>query len=164
MENVREKGVIKGLILLVSCVLVMGGLVHEGLCQPAVDLNQKVKKGQYVPKVHNFMVILDASDTMNTPDGGKSRWKTAFDVVLLLNQTIPDISVMGALRKYSDVGNYSNLRPTVLVYGPKKYYRPGFEEGLRKIRKAEGNSPLHLAISAAIKDLSPAREKSQSLS
>ena len=121
MENVQQKGVVKGFVLLVGFVLVLGSFVHEGLCQAAMDLNQKVKTGQYIQKVDNFMVILDASDTMNTPYEGRSRWQMARDVVLLLNRTIPDISVMGAVRKYSDVGNYNDLTPTALVYGPTKY-------------------------------------------
>ena len=157
MEYVMKKGVLKGFVLLVGFVLVLGSFVHEGLCQAAMDLNQKVKTGQYVQKVDNFMVILDASDTMNTPYEGRTRWQMARDVVLLLNRTIPDISVMGALRKYSDVGNYNELTPTALVYGLTKYSQSGFEEGLKKIRRAEGGSPLHLAISAATKDLAPAR-------
>jgi len=44
-----------------------------------------------------------------------------------------------------------------LVYRPTKYSPSGFEQGVAKIRKAEGNSPLALAISAATKDLAPAR-------
>ena len=131
----------------------MGGFVAKGLCQTAMDLNEKVKTGEYVQKVENFMVILDASDTMNTLYKEQSRWKIARDVLSLFNRTVPNISVVGAIRKYSDSGNYNDLTPTELVYGPTKYSQSGFEGGLNKIRRAEGNSPLDLAISAAIKDL-----------
>ncbi len=157
IENVIEKGIGRGLVLLFGLVLVLGFFVHEGLCQSAMALNEKVKMGQYVQKVDNFMVILDASDTMNTPYEGRSRWQIARELVLLLNGTIPDPPIVGAVREYSDTGNYNDLKPTELVYAPTRYSKSGFEQGVNKIKKAEGNSPLDLAINAATEDLATAR-------
>jgi len=158
MDLLMKKGVLKGVVLLGGFVLALTFfVVREGVCQSAMDLSEKVRMGEYVPKVDNFMVVLDASDTMNKPFMGKSRWQIARDFALRLNGTIPDLPIVGALREYSDTGNYNGRKPTELVYGPARYSKGGFEQGVDKIKKAEGGSPLELALAAATKDLSSAQ-------
>jgi OOP family OmpA-OmpF porin len=138
---------------------VLGWSVQQATGQTADELNNEVKTGQYVSKIDSLLVIIDASDTMNGLYKGKSKWNQAQDVLKLMNRTIPDIPITAALRKYADLGNYNDLNPTERLYGPARYSRPGFEEGLTKTKVAAGGSPLAMAINAASEDLGAVQGK-----
>lgn len=119
----------------------------------AVDLNPKLQSGKYAQNVDNFMVILDASGTMADPYGGQAKLNLAKATVSHMNQTIPDLQIGGSLRKFADEGNYNELRPSVLLYGPTRYSKSGFEGGLKAVKQPRGGSPLASAIDAASEDL-----------
>jgi OOP family OmpA-OmpF porin len=150
---------LKLVLLIAGLVAVMGWSGQQAVCHGAADLDQKVKSGEYIKKIDNFMVIMDASDTLTKKYKEDMRFKLEKNVVTLMNQTIPDLDIMGALRIFSDKGNIDPWKPTELVYGLTKYSEAGFKEGLDKVKTAEGNSPLDLAIIAASKDLEGANGK-----
>lgn len=149
----------KTLFFLVIIALMAGGATElsagENPLAPfrAVDLNPKLKSGKYAQKVDNFMVILDGSGTMADPYGGQAKFNLAKATVSHMNQTIPDLQIGGSLRKFADEGNYNELKPSVLLYGPARYSKSGFEGGLNAVKYARGGSPLASAIEAASKDL-----------
>ncbi|MGD8661135.1 MAG: OmpA family protein [Desulfobacterales bacterium] len=128
--------------------------------QPPPSLFEPVqlKAEQYEPKVDNFMVILDASSSMNEKYNGQSKFKIAKDFLDAMNKTIPEVGFNGALRTFGhDAGVSKKL--TELFYGPTDYSTSGFEEGLTAISRAGGTSPMVNAINAAGDDLSSAQGK-----
>jgi OOP family OmpA-OmpF porin len=144
----KQISILSALCLL---ILLMSSLGLSAFGRSAGDLSEKMRQGHYVQKVEHFMIILDASDTMNAPFAAGSRWQTARKLVSMLNQTIPDMPITGFLRIFSDVDNYSGSEPTTLLYSGQS--RQAFEESLKKIKAARGNSPLAQAINAGSRDL-----------
>jgi OOP family OmpA-OmpF porin len=114
------------------------------------DLGPLLRDPTYVQKVDNFLVILDATASMR--NGDPSRLCQAKDLVHLMNQTIPNLKLNAGLRTlgttFFPFGN-----KTRLVYGVTEYTRAGLEEGLNTVGRANGRSPLQIAIDAANEDL-----------
>jgi OOP family OmpA-OmpF porin len=119
------------------------------------DMNPKVQAGEYVPKVDNFMIIFDASATMAEAYKDSDKFNLAREIVSRMNQTIPDMELMGGLRKFGESFCPFN-RTSSLIYGLTPYSEQGLEDALDTMKKAYGGSPLAAAIEAAGKDLAPA--------
>jgi OOP family OmpA-OmpF porin len=113
-----------------------------------VDLNPKIKSGEYVQKVQTFLVILDASGTMMEDYKGKRKFNLAQDVVSRMNQTIPDIKLMAGLRTLGQ--NWST--GSALKYGMTDYNKGDFEKTLMAV-SGFGMTPLGTAIAGATGDL-----------
>ncbi len=98
------------------------------------------------------MVILDLSISMTDSYNSRNKYKKAVDIVSRMNQTIPNIPLLGTLRT---IGNYdcALCRTTTSIYGPRPYYQNDFDRALRDIQGANGESPLDLALDAAALDL-----------
>jgi len=107
-----------------------------------------------VPKVDNFVVILDTSSSMATKYNQKKKANIAKDFLSALNQTLPELKYNGALRIFGN-NDYVPDTSTLLVYGPTKYSSAGFGAALNAVKEPSGNSslPLTKAISAATGDL-----------
>lgn len=118
----------------------------------AVDMNPKIDSGQYMQKVSNFLVILDASGTMRDSYKEQTKLDLAKDFVSGMNQTIPDLDLIGGLRAFGH--GFSDS--TDLVYGRTKYSKAPLEEALGKTTGG-GMSPLGGAINAATGDLAQAQ-------
>jgi len=143
--------------LLKSVLLVMMGLflISCASQKPArtfdtADLSHLLRDPTYIQKVDNFLVILDATASMRK--GDPSRLCQAKDVVHLMNQTIPDLKLNAGLRTLGKTFLPFGKK-TRLVYGVTEYTRAGLEEGLNTVGRANGRSPLQVAIDAAIEDL-----------
>lgn len=105
--------------------------------------------GQYTQKVDNFMVLLDASGTMNETYKGETKLYIARKVISRMNQTIPaDLKLTAALRAIGQA--FSN--DTTLLYGPTSYAKSGLEGALKKVLWG-GWTPLNRGITAACEDL-----------
>lgn len=146
------KTLVKALILAIASALMFGCAAQQ---QPmptfmAQDLNPMLKSGGYVQKTDSFMVVFDASGSM---DHGKI--KTAKDIVRHMDQTIPEIKLTAGLRRFGE-GHYVSGSPTALLYGITDYAKGGLEGGLQKIPQGNGGSPLNLAIDAASEELKTA--------
>lgn len=131
--------------LLIGCATQQPQAIFE-----AQDLNPKLKTGQYMQKVDNFLVILDASESMNKRYKDRSKLSLAKDIVSHMDQTVPDLKITGALRTFGKARAYGEA--TALVYGVTEYTRTGLEEAVAEVR-AGGLSPLVLAMNAASEDL-----------
>ena len=109
---------------------------------------------QYVPKVDNFVVILDTSSSMADKYAKEEKAKSAKDFLSALNQTLPELKYSAALRTF---GNSSSLpaKSTSLVYGPTQYSTSGFGAALNSVKGPSGDSSFGLAkaINAAGDDL-----------
>ncbi|MBT8406007.1 MAG: VWA domain-containing protein, partial [Deltaproteobacteria bacterium] len=64
------------------------------------DFSAKVQSGEYTKKIDNFLVILDASGSMNQYYKGQRKFDIARDIVSRMNQTIPDLGYTGGLRTF----------------------------------------------------------------
>ena len=113
---------------------------------------------QYVPKVDNFVVILDASSSMGDKYMEKEKAKIAKDFLSAMNQTLPELNYNGALITFGH-GAHMLDRSAMVVYGPTKYSTSGFESALNTIKKPSGTSslPLAKAISASGEKLKSAQ-------
>jgi OOP family OmpA-OmpF porin len=112
--------------------------------------------GKYAPKVANFQIIFDASDSMDNINNGEQRFPTARNFVNSLNQSIPsDLAYNGSLRSFGHDPRQSK-ELTALPYGMARYSRDGFAGGLNSIKQVGGGSPLSAALKAAGADLKSA--------
>lgn len=95
----------------------------------------------YVAKVDAFVVILDASSSMNFDYADRKNFYTAKDVVTHLNQTIPELGYKAALVGFGS-GSCVNREDARVVYGPAGYKRADFSNGLTMLECAGGVTPM----------------------
>jgi len=139
-------------ILLISC----GG---EKVMKTAPSFEPyQFDANQYVPKVDNFMVILDTSSSMADKYGQTEKAKIAKEFLTAMNQTLPELNYNGALMTFGRAGALID-KSAMLVYGPTKYTTSGFESALNAAKGPGGDSslPLAKAFAAAGEDLKSAQ-------
>jgi OOP family OmpA-OmpF porin len=109
---------------------------------------------QYVPKIDNFVVILDTSSSMADRYHGKVKAAIAQNFLTAMNQTLPELKYNAALRTFGHDA-YLPDRSTMLVYGVTSYSTSGFETALKGVKGPGGDSsiPLAKAITAAGEDM-----------
>jgi len=117
------------------------------------DLNPMVKKGEYVKKVDNFLVILDTSSTMaekQTISWYKKQKKFlhAKDLISCMNQTIPDIELNGGMRVFG-----KSQPEEGLIYGMTEYTKAGLDNAILSLEKTGGFSPIAESIALTRMDL-----------
>jgi OOP family OmpA-OmpF porin len=110
-----------------------------------IDLNSRIKSGDYLQKVDYFQVILDASATTKGQE-----YQTARHLAKTMNLTIPDLDLKAGLRVFGTSGNRTDL-----VYGMVNYTQLGFDSAIPLIG-GFGESPLGDSIAAAGLDLKQA--------
>ncbi|MFO7553906.1 MAG: OmpA family protein [Desulfobacterales bacterium] len=116
------------------------------------------QSSQYLPKVNNFVVILDTSSTMADKYQGQDKAVIAKDFLTAMNQTLPELKYNGALRTF---GHFAYLpdRSTMLVNGVTPYSTSEFASALNGVKAPGGDTsiPLAKAIAAAGGDLQSAQ-------
>lgn len=120
--------------------------VMESPAPPAfkpVDLNPMVRSGQYLQKVNNFLVILDASGSMKGAE-----FDTATEVIRRMNLTIPEIKLKSGLRSFGFVLG----EQTYMLYGMADHDKAKFNAAMPGFA-GEGLSPLADSIATAGSDL-----------
>ena len=128
--------------------------------EPLTFTPQKFDAGKYSPKVENFQIIIDASESMDTNMHGEKKYLTAKNFVSALNQSIPDALAYNAgLRSFGHHPKQSE-DTTALPYGMTRYTQSGFADGLDSIKYLGGVSPLADALVAAANDLKDASGQS----
>jgi len=140
-------------ILMISTVLIGCGGQKVMKTAPSFE-PYKFDANQYVPKVDNFVVILDTSSSMADKYEKKEKAKIAKDFVSAMNQTLPELKFNAALRTFGDSSSVPD-KQTMLVYGPTQYSTAGFGSALNAVKGPSGTSslPLTKAINAAGDDL-----------
>jgi len=147
-----RKNILKLFVFLVMGVLLASCAARkappsESAFKP-VDLNAKLKSGEYEQKVETFVVILDASSTMSE----EGNFEMAKEVASRMNQTIPEMELVAALRTLGE----NRTNETRLVYGTTRYKRGDLESAIVGVR-GFGATPLGHAIEAASEDLRTTR-------
>lgn len=113
-------------------------------------LNEEFQTGKYVPKIDNFIIVLDSSSSMSViykdDDRGYSKFRVAKDIIRQMNNTMPEMDINGAIQTYGH-GVSEPFKQTETVYGMTTYSKSGLEQSLKSVKSpAEGNSPAGLAI------------------
>jgi OOP family OmpA-OmpF porin len=104
-----------------------------------------VDTSAYVAKVDAFVVVLDASDSMNFHYADRRNFYTAKDVVNHLNQTIPELGYQSALVGFGSDSIF-NRGDARVAYGPATYRTADFAKGLSTLECADGLTPMSEGI------------------
>jgi OOP family OmpA-OmpF porin len=106
-------------ILIISTLLISCGGKKVMKTAPSFEPYQ-FDANQYVPKVDNFVVILDTSSSMADKYAKKEKAKIAKDFLIAMNQTLPELKYNAALRTFGHSASLPD-KSTMLVYGPTQY-------------------------------------------
>ena len=128
------------------------------LFESSSDLNSKWEAGQYVQKVDNFLILFDASSSMDSCYHGQQKLHIAKDFVNSMNRTMPDMKLMGGLSAFGTGACLSNQK-SVLTYGMTEYVKDGLFKGVEQVTCAGGNTPLAYSINNAKEILGPTKGK-----
>ncbi len=150
-----EKRIIKGLIVFISLVFMVGCAAQGPTKTTPAFSPVKINAANYDAKVKNFIVILDASSSMTETCKGTDKYILAADLVSRFNQTLPEMGQTAGLRTF---GNNKSMS-TKLQYGMATYSTADFDKGLKKINNIGGFTPMAKAINAAGMDLDKAEGK-----
>jgi len=138
------------LSLLVSMMAVLSACATPQSLAPFSP--PKIDAEGYAQKVDNLLVILDASSSMEQLYSGFRKYDLATGVVERLNQTLPDLDLTAGLRSFGHAADITKA-PTLLDSGMAPYTKTVLTDGLARIPKAGGVSPLGDALTAAGKEL-----------
>jgi len=146
------------LFIVMASALLFGCAGQEVKPTPPAFQPYTFQADQYVPKVDNFVVILDTSSSMADRYHGQAKATIAKDFLTAVNQTLPELAYNGALRTFGHSA-YLPDRSTMPVYGVTSYSTSGFESALNGVKAPSGSSslPLAKAINAAGSDLQSAQ-------
>lgn len=137
-------------LFMVSCAAQKAALKPLPAFSP-YDLNPDVQSGKYVQKANTFLIIADASASMADVHG-KAKINREREIILRMNQTIPDIPLTAGLRKFGQ-NPFPFDKRTELIYGLTKYTKDGLKGAAGALNWAGGLSPLDNAINAGSDDL-----------
>jgi OOP family OmpA-OmpF porin len=151
--NMKTKRFLKLLTMVMAGAFVVGCAAHQMQSTMGAFTPKTFAKGHYGPKVDNFMVVLDASSSMEEKTAaGHQKFALAKEVVERMNLTLPALKVNGALRTFGHSYKLTRSRSS-LFYGLTEYSQSGFQAGLDKVTRAGGTTPMAAAIHAATNDL-----------
>jgi len=153
-----KKHFLKGLFVGMISILLISCAGQQVQSTAPVFTPYMFQANQYVPKVDNFVVILDTSSTMADKYHGQAKATIAKNFLMAMNQTLPELKYDGELRTF---GHFAHLpdRSTMLVYGVTPYSTSEFGSALNGVKGPGGDSslPLAKAIAAAGGDLKSAQ-------
>jgi OmpA-OmpF porin, OOP family len=149
-----KKHYLKGLFVGVISVLLISCAGQQVQTTAPVFTPYTFKANQYVPKVDNFVVILDTSSSMSEKYNGQPKAEIAKNFLTAINQTLPGLKYNGALRTFGHTSSVPD-KSTASVYDLKAYSAAEFGAALKGVKGPSGTSslPLAKAIAAAGKDL-----------
>ncbi len=147
-----------GTLTAIGLILLVAGCASKRPEFQIQDLNPPVQSGKYVQGVDNFLIILDASDSMAGSYMGKQKFETAREMLVHMNRTVPELSLLGGLRV---CGNTPSGSESELTYGFSGYTMARtLEDALYEIPGPAGKSSLGLAIKKGANDLRALKGKS----
>jgi len=142
----------KGLLATVMAAVLIVSLV--GGCQtkpigPATPFQAvPIDSQAYVKKVDTFVIVMDASSSMDETYNGRPKIDIAKDIVTHMNQTIPPLDYRAGLVAFGSGACLDNKDAKVL-YGLASYRGADLASGLDSIKCASGVSPMSEGISLA---------------
>ena len=117
------------------------------------NLDAEFQDVKYVPKIESFVIILDSSASMQdkftgTVNKGHSKFAVAKDIVMRMNNTLPEIDINSALVTFGH-GFFKPLDKTFIVYELTKHSRGLLENALNGATTPQGCSPAGDAMKDA---------------
>jgi OOP family OmpA-OmpF porin len=159
------KNCIKLMIFLMISTLLIGcsQLKLKPEMSPPQFMSYNFPDAKYTPKVDNFLVILDASESMaqryvSNYSVKETKFDHARDFLYAMNQTIPDMDITAGLRS---LGHHASVSKegTALFYKMAGYNALKYESAIDAVSMAGGLSPLATAITAGTEDLKKVQGK-----
>jgi len=145
VEMVKSK--LGYLILAAMSAVIISACATQGTPAPAFKA-QPIAAGKWKQKADNLYFILDASSSMGEGD----KLETARGIIAHFSQTMPPLAIVAALRSFGHDQKVSSKISDLMV--KPQTYTPGIlGDGLAKVSKAGGFSPLDRAIKDAANDL-----------
>lgn len=118
---------------------------------------QPIAAGKYQQKADHLYFILDASSSMADGYGGQVKMEIARAVIQNFNQTMPELNITVYMRTFGHDDRVS-AKTSVLMVEPKPYSAGLLPDGLKKVRRAGGISPLDRALKDALIDLNDVKD------
>jgi OOP family OmpA-OmpF porin len=138
------------LLYLLAALLLTGTSMQQAQAQP----RETVKR---ILKTDNFMVLIDSSSSMDESYMGSQKLGLAKDFVSRMNQTLPDIKINSAMRKFGAEKCIFDSTSSLLGLAP--YAKKTYEDALQTVKEAGGFSPMAVGINASTDDLKAAQGK-----
>ncbi|MDA3917130.1 MAG: OmpA family protein [Deltaproteobacteria bacterium] len=138
-------------LLTIFTFLFLFGCASQQLTIPSID-TKKLDADNYTSKVDNFIILFDASSSMNHAAGQSAKFDIAKTLAYGINSSIPELGQTAGLRSFGHAPDLSKEK-TILFYGMEKYSTRNLDKGIDKITKAGGYSPVNLALDATADDL-----------
>lgn len=109
------------------------------------DLNAESQNMEYMAKIESFVVILDASASMDEKytgdvNKGYSKFIVAKDIISRMNNTLPEVDLKSSLVTFGH-GFFSPLKKTAVIYELTQHSRDLLENALVRAVPAQGSSP-----------------------
>ena len=137
----------KDIRVIVSAAVVMLLIGCATTQVPSGVFNAKnISTTSYGKKVDTFVIIQDASSSMDDKYMERSKIDIARETLTNMNQTIPQLDFNVGLTAFGTGGCINN---TEVLHGPEKYSNTGLAEGIRKINCAAGTTPMESGINYA---------------
>ena len=116
-----------------------------------VNLNPLIETGKFRQKVDSFVIIHDASGSMNDKYKMASKLSLENELIRRFILTIPDLKIPGILRSFGKFRILGNPE-TVRLYESKQFSKKEMIESFSGIKFGRGISPIDMAISAINSD------------
>jgi len=143
----------KRIFTLLTVALFLFGCASRQPVQPIPEFTlTPFDANEYDSAVDNFLIILDASSSMDDPYNGNKKFIVAREIVKRMNHTLPELDQNAGLRSFGHSPLVSK-ELTVRFYGMQPYSTTALDEKLELITEPGGSSPMHAAITAAGEDL-----------
>jgi len=117
------------------------------------NLDAKSQDVEYVSKIESFVIILDASASMQDEytgavNKGHPKFTVAKDILARMNNTLPEIDVKCAFVTFG----HGQFKPfeTFVIYELKQYSRGLLEDALTRSTPPQGSSPAGNGIKDAL--------------
>jgi OOP family OmpA-OmpF porin len=149
--NMYRKGIF-GILVTIAVLAFITGCAVQKASIKAVDLNPKIASGQMVQKVDTFVVIFDASHSMNDAYKGNTKLNQQKNLVALFDNTIPDLKLTGALRIFGQFMTFGEASSKA-VYWDMGYKKPDLTKAVAPYKAGYGFSPLDAALDGTTVDL-----------
>lgn len=122
---------------------------------------KKLAQNQYTQLVDDYVVILDASESMKEfVDDDETKLAVAKNFVKAMQETLPDIWYTSGLRTFGWWNNNKDINSdTFLLYWNVGQSRAGLLQALATVTSAGGNSHLDLAIDETSDNLVGTRQQ-----
>jgi len=118
------------------------------------DLADKVRSGEYVQKVDNFLIVLDESSSMFLDYNGRMKADLAEEIVGNMALLIPaELKLKGAVRVFGPNDTHPVVKGSKPLYGLTDYNGADMMKAIDALGTPHGGTPLSRAIRRAKDDL-----------